>query len=99
MLINRNYFIFNIHSDKCIELYYNKIPIIKNEIEEKEEINKHVHEYLEIIIFYNRKNVKNYIFNLHKEKEYKFVFTNKDITLIIQNFKIIFFFKRYRYKE
>lgn len=57
-LINKNYTILFTHLSECIQLNYNKISQIKDEIEENEIYKQLIYEDLDKLWFYNDKIVK-----------------------------------------
>ena len=75
------------HSNDCYLLNKRNSPDIINNTNEIRSFYKIINEYLEKINFFNKKDIKEYIFNLYNSNKYSFKFDNNDANNLINNFK------------
>ena len=85
--INKNYTTLFTHSSECIQLNYNKMPKIKDEIEKKEKYKQLIYEYLDKLSFYNDKIVKENIYEIYKDKKFHIIYEQDKINKILKDYK------------
>ena len=77
------------HSNDCFILNKKELPELINNTNEIKLFNKIINEYLEKINYLNKKEIKEYIFNIYNLNNYNFKFDNSDANNLINNFKKI----------
>ena len=90
-----------LHSEECIKLNFKKLPVIKETFNEYNDFLKLIYHYLNNLNFFDIKVVKNDIYNIYKENNFKFEYNIKKINKILNNFKknSIKFSKDYIFKS
>ena len=101
LLINRNFKMISMHSEDCIKYNYRNLPEVKENLNEYNDFLRLVNKYLNNITFYDIKIIKNDLFNIYKENNFKFEYNTKKINDIINNFKknSVKFSKDYIFRE